>query len=159
MIDIATQLDFLWKVILAGALGAIIGFERERARRPAGLRTHILVASAGAAVVLLNDIALQHLLDITPSDQSVATDPARILQAVFVGVGFIGGGTILKSQKDGDVHYLSTAASILFAGTIGVATAFGLYIFAAALALLTVIVNDVLFRFEKIYFQKDGTQG
>ena len=102
------------RIVTAAVLGGILGAERERARRPAGLRTHMLVALGCAVFVLF------------PAESGMAKeDLSRVIQGVATGIGFIGAGTILKRPDSGDVEGLTTAASIWLTGAIGLAVGAG----------------------------------
>ena len=116
------------RLLLATALGAIIGFQRERAGKPAGLRTHVLI-SLGAAVFTVASIY----------GFGVASDPARIAAGVLVGVGFLGAGVILRTGE-GIVAGLTTAATIWAVASIGLAAGAGMYLVAAVAAVLILIV-------------------
>ncbi len=123
------ELEMVLRLLLAAALGAIIGYQRERAGKQAGLRTHILI-STGAALISL--ISIYGFGD--------ASDPARVAAGVVVGVGFLGAGVILHRQG-GIVAGLTTAATIWVAAGIGLAAGTGLYIIAAV---ATALVLGVL---------------
>src|ERR1700737_2243864 len=100
----------LVKVMLAVLLGGIIGFERELAGKPAGLRTNILIC-VGAA--LLMDLSIS----VSIVDGKRIGDPARIAAQIVSGVGFLGAGTIMQAQ--GMVTGLTSAATIWVVGAIG----------------------------------------
>ena len=119
-------------------LGASIGWERERRRRFAGLRTHILVTLSSASFMMLG---------AEVAEQSNG-DPVRVVQAVAMGVGFLGAGTILKLPQERRVEGLTTASSIWTAAAMGVAAGAGWMILAAAIAVLTVLVLAVLRKAE-----------
>ena len=123
------ELEMVLRLLLAAALGAIIGYQRERAGKQAGLRTHILI-SVGAALISL--ISIYGFGD--------ASDPARVAAGVVVGVGFLGAGVILHRQG-GIVAGLTTAATIWVVAGIGLAAGTGLYIIAAV---ATALVLGVL---------------
>ena len=123
------ELEMVLRLLLAAALGAIIGYQRERAGKQAGLRTHILI-STGAALISL--ISIYGFGD--------ASDPARVAAGVVVGVGFLGAGVILHRQG-GIVAGLTTAATIWVVAGIGLAAGTGLYIIAAV---ATALVLGVL---------------
>ena len=123
------ELEMVLRLLLAAALGAAIGYQRERAGKQAGLRTHILI-STGAALISL--ISIDGFGD--------ASDPARVAAGVVVGVGFLGAGVILHRQG-GIVAGLTTAATIWVAAGIGLAAGTGLYIIAAV---ATALVLGVL---------------
>src|SRR5215813_9628121 len=89
----------LIRLIAATLLGAIVGIERERAGKPAGLRTHMLV-SLGTAVVVL-----------ACADANMSIDGlSRVIQGILTGIGFVGAGTILKLNEQREIHGLTTAA-------------------------------------------------
>jgi putative Mg2+ transporter-C (MgtC) family protein len=96
------------RLVLAALLGAVIGFQRERVRSPAGLRTHMLVGMGAAFFVLASVVSGESSADIS-----------RVLQGIVAGVGFLGAGTILKVGELGEVHGLTTAASIWLTAAIG----------------------------------------
>ena len=127
-----------WKafglIALAGLLGGLLGFEREIKEKAAGVRTHLLVSSAAAAIVVVGRI----LNDQAVADGRVAGDPTRAMHAVVTGIGFIGAGAIMFRSRDREPHGLTTAASLFFAATVGIAVAveeFGIAIGMTALAL------------------------
>jgi putative Mg2+ transporter-C (MgtC) family protein len=133
-----TQLQMLADVALAMALGSLIGLERELARKAAGLRTHILVAGAAAMLVEgARGLLIQFVLPgVSPL---VRFDPIPVITAVVTAVGFLGAGTILR-QMGTEIEGLTTAASMLFAATVGTSAALREYVLACGatvLALLT----------------------
>ena len=120
------------RLLLAVALGAVIGFEREQLSRPAGLRTHMLTALA-AAVFTIITMEIHAAVGREPGAPS--TDPIRIIEAVTAGVAVLAAGAIFRSQ--GDVKGLTTGAAMWLAGAIGVACGAGygiLAVMATALA-------------------------
>lgn len=123
---------------LAVALGAAIGYERERRGKDAGLRTHMLV-SLGAAIFVLVPAA---------SGMQVA-DMSRVMQGVIAGIGFLGAGAILKQEKDQAVRGLTTAASIWVAAAIGMAAGYGREATAVASTLVALFVLAVVSRVER----------
>jgi putative Mg2+ transporter-C (MgtC) family protein len=114
---------------VAAGLSALIGFERERHGRPAGLRTHVLVA-IGSALVLVLGQAFMSYRGVTPgSDAILRIDPGRLAAGVITGIGFLGAGTIIRT---GDwVRGLTTAASLWFVAAVGVVAGAGYYVVAA----------------------------
>ncbi len=132
------QLQMVGEVALAMLLGAIMGLERQFANKPAGLRTHMLVAGS-AAMLVEGARALAQQFLLAPASPLIRFDPVPVITAVVTAVGFLGAGTILRHGDD-QVEGLTTAASMLFAATIGVATAlrqFGFAVGATLLALVT----------------------
>lgn len=138
------------RLIAATLLGGIIGFEREYLARPAGMRTHILVALAAAtfAVVTLE------LLAYSQSKGTDNADPIRIIEAVTAGVAFLAAGTIIVSR--GEVQGLTTGASLWLAGAIRVACGIGYYFIAILATVLAVFVLTVLRWVEKAMPRKAG---
>nr|WP_217218450.1 MgtC/SapB family protein [Deinococcus peraridilitoris] len=94
------QLGILLEVSLAMLLGGLIGLEREFAQRPAGFRTHMLIAGAAALLVGLGEALLRQFL---PLAADVRSDPIRVVEAVVAAVGFIAAGSILRTRRGDDV--------------------------------------------------------
>jgi putative Mg2+ transporter-C (MgtC) family protein len=141
------QLDILLRVLAAMALGGVLGWEREAADKPAGLRTHMMIAGASALLVSLGDALVAHGAALgQPS--VVRLDPIRMVEATMAGIGFLGAGTILRHGRKG-VEGLTTAASILFTAALGVAVAVELWILAVSLTLLAVLVLHALSRLSR----------
>lgn len=147
----AEELDILLKVIVAVCLGGIIGIERELAKKPAGIRTHMFVSGAAALVMSLSTLVI---LEFNESFGKVQSDPVRVIEAIIVGISFIGAGTVLKSEKEHNVYYLTTAASILFASGIGITVALEKIGLAIALTILVILVNAAVGNLEQKYLGK-----
>src|SRR3954467_5146983 len=113
-----TELLLLLRLVGAGLLGAVLGWERESAHKPAGLRTHMLVAIASALFTVLAEVAV---MSFPGGDGGIRSDPIRVIQAVSIGIGFLGGGVIFVSRTSATVRGLTTAASIWATAAIGVA--------------------------------------
>lgn len=122
------QLEMVLRLLLATALGAIIGFQRERAGKSAGLRTLLLVC-VGAALFTIASIY----------GFGTAADPSRIASGIVIGIGFLGAGTILR-RGGAVVEGLTTAATIWSVAAIGLVAGAGLYILAAVTAAIVLIV-------------------
>jgi putative Mg2+ transporter-C (MgtC) family protein len=127
------------RLLIAAALGAIIGFEREAHTAEAGLRTHILVAVAAALFTILT-FEIFHTIE--PGATGPQADPIRAVEAVTAGIAFLGAGAIFRSG--GNVLGITTGAGMWLAGAVGVATALGYYIIALGVALLAVLVLAAL---------------
>ncbi len=125
-------------VALAGLLGGAIGLERELADKPAGLRTHIFVASAAALLVLLAENAIDFFQQNSSGDV-IDADPIRVIQAIVVGISFLGAGTIIH-RRGTEVEGLTTAASIFLTAAIGIAVGLGRFWLAAETAAFAVSV-------------------
>lgn len=140
----------LWMIVdlaLAMSLGGIIGLEREIKDRPAGFRTHTLVAGSAALLVcigqsVLADARFSHM-------SNVVADPLRLVEAVVAGVAFIGAGTIFASRDRNTVIGITTAASLLIVAVIGIAIAFRYYVLGIGAAALTLLVLTALDRIER----------
>jgi len=137
------QLETIWipiiKVVLAMFLGGLIGLERELADKPAGLRTHMLVAGASTLLVVLGDIMIEQYSGSVFVD-AVRADPIRIMEAIITGISFLGAGTIIFRNRKESVEGLTTAASILFSAAIGIAVALHQYLLAAFLTVIAIVI-------------------
>ena len=112
--DSAQMVRVLVRIFVAAALGGVLGADRERAGKAAGLRTHMLVSMGCALFVLF------------PVESGMATgDLSRVIQGVATGIGFIGAGTILKKPDSDEVHGLTTAAGIWLTAAVGAAVGAG----------------------------------
>jgi len=112
--DVRQLVHVLIRLIAATLLGAIVGIQRERAGKPAGFRTHILV-SLGTAVFVLACSGVGMSLD----------GLSRVIQGILTGIGFIGAGSILKLSEERDIQGLTTAAGVWMTAAIGVAVGLG----------------------------------
>src|SRR5262249_42515883 len=122
----------------AAILGGLLGFEREEKGKSAGLRTHMLVTTGAALLVI---VAEQYGMS--------ATDLSRVVQGVVTGIGFIGAGAILKMTDEGRVRGLTPAASIWTATAVGLAAGLGKLTLAVLGTVLTLIVLAVLPAIER----------
>jgi putative Mg2+ transporter-C (MgtC) family protein len=127
---VPTELEMVLRLLLAAALGAAIGYQRERAKKPAGLRTHILIAAGAALFTIASTYGF-----------GVEADTSRIAAGVVAGIGFIGAGAIIR-REGGIVEGLTTAATIWAVAAIGLAAGAGLYIVSVVTA---AVVSIVLF--------------
>ena len=122
MFGLPLELDLSVRLIVAAALGLAVGFEREIHGHPAGLRTHMLVASGAALFTVLS----AHGFRDVPTSPAAPIDPTRIAAQIVSGIGFLGAGAILK---DGVVvRGLTTAASLWATSAVGMAAGAGEYI-------------------------------
>ena len=110
-------LEMTLRFLLAVALGAGIGFQRERAGKAAGVRTHILVSAGAALFTLASIYGFGGVVDIS-----------RVAAGVVVGIGFIGAGVILRGQRESEVAGLTTAATIWITAAVGLAAGAGMYL-------------------------------
>lgn len=142
------QLEILAYVGLAMLLGAAIGFERELEDKPAGLRTHMLVAGAAALFVALGTVVIKQFTQEL-NGNLVQSDPIRIMQAVVTGVSFLGAGTILRDRSQRRVEGLTTAASLLFAAAVGGSVALKQFVLAVGATILALVTLRGLGVFER----------
>jgi len=134
--DAASVTRITVRLSLAALLGGILGFERERKGKAAGLRTHMLV-SLGAALFIL----------IPEQAGSSHADLSRVLQGIVAGIGFLGAGSIIKGHVEEDIKGLTTAAGIWLTAAIGVAAGMGRETTAVLSTVLAVIILGAGSRF------------
>ena len=136
--------ELLIRLVVGTALGGVIGYERDVHGRPAGLRTHLIVALASTTFMLVSTpfVYFQHYT----RDDLVAVDTSRIAASVVTGIGFLGGGAILRTGLG--VQGLTTAAGLWLVAAIGLAAGAGMYVVSVAATLVGVVALAVLRRFE-----------
>lgn len=133
------ELAILVKLLLAAIAGGAVGLEREKHGRPAGLRTHLLVA-LGACLMMIVSEAFQLKYAAFDVNSAVRLDPGRTAAQIITGIGFLGAGVIIKEGIT--VRGLTTAASLWLVAGLGMAFGMGLFLpgtMAAVLALLSLI--------------------
>jgi putative Mg2+ transporter-C (MgtC) family protein len=135
------------RLLTSFILGSIIGLERERKARAAGLRTHILVCMGSCLIMLISLYIYELYKDKAP------LDPARIAAGVVTGIGFLGAGTIIRSREG--IRGLTTAASIWVSSAIGLAVGCGFINAALIVTLLTFLTLSYLRKVER-KVTKDG---
>jgi putative Mg2+ transporter-C (MgtC) family protein len=116
------------RLLLAGALGALIGFQREKAGKTAGIRTLAIISIGSALFTGLSIFAFD-----TP-------DPARLAANIVTGIGFLGAGAIILRREAGIVEGMTTAATIWVSAAIGIAAGAGLYVLAIGAAIIILVV-------------------
>jgi putative Mg2+ transporter-C (MgtC) family protein len=140
-------LETLLQVILAAVLGGLLGFEREFGKKEAGLRTYMLVCVGSCLFTLLAfsgpEISESYI---------VSPDPLRVIQAVAIGIGFIGSGVIIFRRDH--VEGLTTAAGLWVVAAIGVAVGLKLYLLASFATFLSVLILGGLLLIEKRLLNK-----
>lgn len=152
--EFVPQLYQLLVILIAGILGGIIGFERELSGKPAGVRTHMFVAIAACTIVLLGEYITTFFVANNPG-YMFQSDPIRVIQAIIIGISFIGAGVIFKDTGHGSIRNLSTAASVLLATVLGIATALELFYVGIGIVIIILLANTFLVRFEKKVHPKD----
>lgn len=141
--DWQTQLSVLGTTAYAMFLGGAIGYEREMKDRPAGFRTHMLVAGAAALLVGLTDLLAQRFSG-EAYRELVTLDPIRLIEAMVAAVGFLGAGTIFRNSGDSAVTGITTAASLLMVAVIGIAAGLHSHVLAVGATALTLAVLVLL---------------
>lgn len=147
MDSVQTDLLLLLRLLASAICTGAIGWERERAGKSAGLRTHMLVGIGAALFVALTEAIVDRA---AAEGAGVARpDPLRAIDAVATGIGFLGGGIIFVNAKQDRVRGLTTAASVWTASAVGVACGLGRYTLAAGATVLSLIVLHALGRFDR----------
>lgn len=141
-----TNIDLIFRLLLAAVLGGAIGFERERAHKVAGLRTHSLVAMGSA---LLSVISIYGFEGLTGGS---AYDPSRLISNIIVGIGFIGGGAILRQGPR--IMGTTTAATLWLVAAVGIAAGIGFTFGAIIGAAIGYLLLTVLWQIEKRIIKK-----
>jgi putative Mg2+ transporter-C (MgtC) family protein len=147
----SAQLQILAEVALAMVLGAALGLERELAGKPAGLRTHMLIAGAAALLVGLTDVLVARFA----TTEGSRVDPIRVIEATVAAVGFLGAGTILRRPAAERVEGLTTAASLLLAAALGICVALRQFLLAGGVVILTLATLRILGSVED-WFSRRG---
>lgn len=140
-----SEIQLFVRLLVAAALAGLLGWERERARKAAGLRTHMLVGIAAALYTSLGELILS---DMPPNADGFQADPIRAIQAVAIGIGFLGAGVIFRSRHRDHVQGLTTAASVWATAAVGIAAGLEHYVLAAGATLLLLLVLRGLARFD-----------
>jgi putative Mg2+ transporter-C (MgtC) family protein len=141
--DILIQLQTLAKAGLACTLGGLIGLEREIADKPAGFRTHMMVAGVAALIIGLSEPLMEWFASRN-LDDTFRPDPFRLFEAIITGVAFLGAGTILRPDDGGSVTGLTTAGSILMSAVVGICVALDQYILGVGMTGLTLLLLKVM---------------
>lgn len=145
MIEIETQVVF--QLVLATILGAVLGLERELKKKEAGLQTYSLVALGSCLFTML---ALSYF-ETMEGRAGLEFDPARIIQAIAIGIGFIGAGSVFKGRSF--IEGLTTAAGLWVAAAIGIAIGTEFYLLGILATLLALIILAGLGWIEAKVFQ------
>src|SRR5688500_3367921 len=138
--NVLIEAEFLLRIILAAIFSAALGWERERAGKPAGFRAHIVVGVTAALFVITGILAVEQYGAAT----GVNVDPTRTIHAIAVGIGFLGAGLVVFSPKDERVKGLTTAASVWATAAVGAASGYGLYLLASGTTVILLIVLNKL---------------
>ncbi len=140
----ATELEYALRMLLAFIAGGIIGFERERHKKPVGFRTYVLVCLGSAVITMVGVETLQKTLELAEGQDVVRVDPVRLSAQVVSGIGFLGAGTIIHEKNN--ISGLTSAASLWASSMIGIAIGYGYYfigIMATFLVEITLILSSL----------------
>lgn len=135
----------LARVLLAALLGGVLGWERLSAGKWAGVRTLMLVALSSALFVGVTGLVAG---DAVGAPQSIRVDPIRVVQAVAIGIGFLGAGIIHLDRNGDGVRGLTTAACVWATAALGIAVGLGRYALAVGTTLILLFILRVIGRFE-----------
>ena len=141
--DFPSQAELVLRVVLAAVLGGVIGMERELSDHPAGLRTHIALALGACLFGVVSAYGFREF-DALRTDTNFQVDPTRVASTMVTGIGFLGGGAILK--EGAKVRGLTTAASLWVTAAIGLGVALGEYLLAVVTTALVMFSLTVLRR-------------
>ena len=139
---LAQNLEFFFRVLIAGVFGAAIGIERTRRFKEAGIRTHVIVCTASALMMIISKYAFQ---DVVAADGIRGADPARVAAQVISGISFLGAGVIFKNGST--VKGLTTAAGIWATAGIGLAVGAGMYWLGLFVTVLVALLQVAMHRF------------
>jgi putative Mg2+ transporter-C (MgtC) family protein len=142
--------DMIGRLLLAAALGSIIGWERERRAWSAGLRTHMMVCLGASLMMITSAFGFSDVVGA----KGIELDPSRIAAQVVSGIGFLGAGTILFLRNE-VVKGLTTAAGLWTVAGIGLAVGGGLYLPALVTTAIAMIILIVFKPVEEKYFAKN----
>ena len=131
-------IEFVIRLVVAGAMGALVGLDREYRAKEAGYRTHFLVSLGSALIMIVSQYGFTEVL----GKEGIGLDPSRIAAQVISGIGFIGAGTIILNKQI--VRGLTTAAGIWATAGIGLAIGAGMYGLGVSATILTLIGLEVL---------------
>jgi putative Mg2+ transporter-C (MgtC) family protein len=155
-LTVNADLYALAQAAISVVLGGVVGWERERAGKGAGLRTHMLLCLAATMFMRVGDFLMTHA-HATQDHVTLRTDPIPLISAIVTGVSFLGAGTIFRDPDVRRASGLTTAASLLVVATIGISIALDRYILAVGIAILALLVLRVVFRLEHKQPEKSTT--
>lgn len=147
-IGIFDELIYIFRVIIAGICGIVIGYERKSRAKEAGIRTHFIVASAAALMMIISKYGFSDLFKLAAAtDGNLKLDPSRVASSIVSGVGFLGAGMIFVQKYT--IKGLTTAAGIWATAGIGMAIGAGLYITGTLFTVVIYFAQVILHRDSK----------
>lgn len=142
----ALDAQLLLRVLFAGLLSGLLGWERQTAGKPAGFRTLLLVGMSACLFVVAGEAAV---LTFPATQATLRVEPFQLVQALAVGIGFLGAGIVFLSKDGTHVLNVTTAATIWATAAIGLTAGFGRYLLAAGTTMLLLITLRILRRFDR----------
>ena len=143
------EIQSIFQLFLSIFLGALIGLEREYKRKEAGLQTYSLVALGSCFFIIISF----EMVNIFTGKLGIEFDPMRVIQAVAIGIGFLGAGVIFRQQSG--IVGLTTAAGLWMAAAIGIAIGVKMYYLAIFVTFLSLLVLFGFGLLEKRFFKKE----
>lgn len=143
--DAAELLELGVELILVFICSGIIGFEREQKNRPAGLRTHMIVATTAMLIMHIGGLLAENF---------ISSDPTRMAAQVVSGIGFLGAGTILRNRTKDEVHGLTTAATLWAVAAVGIAIGAGYVIEGVISTFAIMMILSIASRFDNYFTRK-----
>lgn len=143
--------EIIFRLLLASVVGLLFGLDRERAHKPAGVRTFLIVCLASCVLAIVSAYGFASVAGEYDGSVDLRSDPARLMVGVLTGIGFIGAGIIWRSPR-GDVSGVTTAAGILMQAALGICCGLGLYVLVAVagpIALIALVSERLPWRKEK----------
>jgi len=134
------QIALTLKVVVAAILGAIIGWERDRAGKAAGTRTMTLVGTSAALIVAIGEVM---------NSGPLSGDPTRALHAVVTGIGFLGAGLIFTVERSKEIQGVTTAATVFSTACMGIAIGLGFLLTGLVFSLIIIFVLRSTYLIEK----------
>jgi putative Mg2+ transporter-C (MgtC) family protein len=135
-VPMPSELDLILRLLLAAALAGVLGLERELTEQPAGFRTHILVGLGAGLFSIISAYGFESVVGVGDG-RTVVADPTRVASQIVVGIGFLGGGAILKYGAT--VRGLTTAGSLWITAAIGTAIGLGLLVIGTAATVIALL--------------------
>lgn len=136
MTELPSQGDLILRLLLAATLAGVLGGERELTEQPAGFRTHILVGLGAALFAVISAYGFQSVIGTAPRN-AIRADPTRIASQIVVGIGFLGGGAIVKYGAS--IRGLTTAASLWVTAAVGTAVGIGALVLGSVTTAITLV--------------------
>ena len=150
------EAEMLLRLLAAALFTGFIGWERETAGKSAGLRTHVLVGVASCLFVSIGLLVSNDFMELSPN---VRIEPLSLIQAVAVGIGFLGSGIVRLRTDESRPQGLTTAASIWAAAGLGLTAGFGKFLLAGGTTVILLIVLRGVEHFEEKYLRDRQKRG